>query len=95
MSDEKKPTEESLQLAAQCWCDERNRKTEMDVNLAISFAERYDKLKAKLAVAREAFLRLQVRLVENKEPNDIDIAASRAIINGSLDDIDKGDGNEL
>lgn len=42
------PSESSLHLAAQCWQDERNAKTIMDVNLAISFAERYDVLAKKV-----------------------------------------------
>ncbi len=37
-----KPSDQSLQKAAQCWCDEDTKNTIMDTNLAIAFAKRLD-----------------------------------------------------
>ena len=42
MSDETKPSDKSLETAAQCWCDEDTQHTEMDVALAYAFAKRLD-----------------------------------------------------
>lgn len=37
-----KPSAKSLQIAAQCWCDEETSHIEMDVALATAFAKRLD-----------------------------------------------------
>ena len=36
------PSEQSLQKAAQCWCDEETKSTAMNVDLAVAFAKRLD-----------------------------------------------------
>lgn len=38
----KKPSENSIHIAAQCWCDEETRMIEMDTRLANAFAKRLD-----------------------------------------------------
>jgi len=42
MNEAKKPSEKSLQKAAQCWCDEETSSIEMDIRLATAFAKRLD-----------------------------------------------------
>lgn len=49
-----KPSEKSLQLAAQCWCDEETKNTVMDVYLATAFAERLDKKDEVIKILKEA-----------------------------------------
>ena len=36
------PSNQSLELAAQCWCDEETENKLMDVGLAVAFAKRLD-----------------------------------------------------
>lgn len=43
-----KPTDQSLQEAAQCWCDPETSHIVMDVELAVAFAKRLDALKVAL-----------------------------------------------
>lgn len=38
----KTPSKQSLETAAQCWCDEETKNTVMDSTLAVAFANRLD-----------------------------------------------------
>ena len=38
----KEPSKQSLELSAQCWCDEETENKTMDVELAVAFAKRLD-----------------------------------------------------
>jgi len=38
------PQENALEIAAQCWCDSNCANKTMDTDLALSFANRYEKL---------------------------------------------------
>jgi hypothetical protein len=49
-----KPRENAIHIAAQCWCDDRNAKTVMDPDLALSFAERLEEQMAKADKLAEA-----------------------------------------
>jgi hypothetical protein len=57
--DTKNISEESLHLAAQCWCDEETGSIQMDHRLAVAFAKRYDALQARLEKAVEALEKVQ------------------------------------
>jgi hypothetical protein len=37
-----KPSKRSLEIAAQCWCDDETKDRVMDTKLAIAFAKRFD-----------------------------------------------------
>jgi hypothetical protein len=43
-----KPSEESVAIAAQCWCDETTKDIPMDVHLAAVFAKKLDEQHEKL-----------------------------------------------
>ena len=48
------PSDEALQIAARCWCDDETKEIEMDSRLAAAFAKRLDILW--LSTARERML---------------------------------------
>jgi hypothetical protein len=57
-----KPSDESLQLAAQCWCDEETRHIEMEVNLATAFAKRLDALQSQAKESERLLHEARVQL---------------------------------
>jgi len=73
------PSDESLQLAAQCWCDPETEDRAMDVKLAVAFAKRLDKLQQELAEAKR-----QLQFTNSNWPHEKklheELAAARAEI---------------
>lgn len=53
------PSDESLQAAAQCWCDEETKDRVMDVELAKAFAKRLDLEIERRKIAVEILLRIK------------------------------------
>lgn len=51
-SEMKGPSDESLEIAAQCWCDPETIGRTMDVELAIAFAKRLDVVRDELETER-------------------------------------------
>lgn len=49
-----KPSESSLHLAAQCWCDPETSDRVMDEKLALAFARRYDAIEARVRELEDA-----------------------------------------
>jgi hypothetical protein len=47
------PTEQSLQTAAQCWCDKETEMFEMNDALAVAFAKRLDAKDAEIALLKK------------------------------------------
>lgn len=63
----------SLQIAAQCWCDERTAGRQMDPELAVVFAEHLDVAKSiprlGLATTQELLAELEARAAVDCKPN--------------------------
>ena len=62
MTDDKKPSEKALQIAAKCWCDEKTSDRVMDIELAIAFAKRLDNDYAAIAALTERNISLRESL---------------------------------
>lgn len=64
------PSRESMECAAQCWCDPETEHIEMDVDLATAFARRLDELKAE----RDEAVRLLREVMPLIEPAHVRLA---------------------
>jgi len=62
MTDDKKPSEKALQIAAQCWCDDNTSDRVMDIELALAFAKRLDNDYAAIAELTERNISLRESL---------------------------------
>ena len=81
-----KPSEKSIHIAAQCWCDEETKDIEMDTRLGMAFAKRLDVNYFAIAELTERNLSLaaeneklkdQVALLEYRPPSAIMVENSK------------------
>jgi hypothetical protein len=73
-----KITEISLELAAQCWCDEDTSSIEMDSHLAIAFAKRLDDKDKQIAELDKTNNQLEGRIAELEDLAQMIIDADSA-----------------